>query len=99
MEKNHHTLIMLTDLTPVPLNTVASIISIHSFIAFMRTKHNGDSTSMLRSRQCDIIDWDACAGVPSFSFNDRSHFKQPLFNEHIAFTLNHNIGLYPNAGQ
>lgn len=98
---------MLTDLTPVPLNTVASIISIHSFIAFMRTKHNGDSTSMLRSRQCDIIDWDACAGsflshcagVPSFSFNDRSHFKQPLFNEHIVFTLNHNIGLYPNAGQ
>lgn len=25
--------------------------------------------------------------------------KQPLFNEHIVFTLNHDIGLYPNAGQ
>lgn len=49
-----------SDLTPVPPNTVASIISIHSFIAFMRNIR--DSTGMLRSRQCDIIDWDACAG-------------------------------------
>jgi len=41
----------------------------------------------------------AQASLPPFPFNDYFHFKQPLFNEHIVFTLNHNIGLYPNAGQ
>lgn len=76
MEKDYHTLIMMRRIWHRFRLTVASIISIHSFIAFMRNIR--DSTGMLRSRQCDIIDWDACAGsflshcagVPSLSFND-----------------------------
>ena len=77
----NHGSVKLTDLTSAPLNTVASIISIHSFIAFMWNIM--DSTGILRSRHVILL-----TGTPAqvLSFLTAQAFLPSLLM--IIFTLN-----------